>query len=223
MMSAGFFNGKIPYLDPAVYRNMELNERARLTDDDIAGLDMAAYRKLKKDSLTGAFKGCAGLISPDLSGLKTNGVKSMDHMFEGCRKLRSLDLSGFDTSEVRSMPYMFSGCWNLRSLNLSSFDFSKVTDMYRMFFDCAWLRELIVSDTIGEAKVITRSTGHYEWNSTWGGAHSPSQADFAGTLERVWVGDKETIALGDAKRDEQFAYLGLRDRVELVVVPHKRR
>ena len=210
-------------LDPSVFLNMEMEERALLTDDDIAGLDMTVYRALKKNDLTFMFKGCAGLKTPDLSRLNTIGVKRLDWMFAQCSNLRQLDLSGFDTSDVICMTYMFDRCKSLNELNLESFDFSKVTDMYQMFTGCSELRRLIVSDTIRDAKVITRSTGSYEWTSTWGGAHSPSQADFAGTLERVWVEEKKTIAFGDATRDEQFTYLGLEQRVEIVVVPLKRK
>lgn len=40
---------------------------------------------------------------------------------------------------------------------------------------------------------------------------------------RVEVEEKETIGFGDVTKAEQFSYLGLGYRVELVVAPHKRK
>ncbi len=81
----------------------------------------------------GMFRGCASMVSADLSQLDTSGVTDTSHMFYGCSSLVSLDLSHFNTSSVTSMSGMFSGCSSLTSLDLSSFDTSKVKNMGAMY------------------------------------------------------------------------------------------
>ena len=91
------------------------------------------------------FRDCVNLSSVDLSGLKTDNVKSMCRMFESCSSLTSLDVSGFNTGNVWNMGRMFHSCSSLSSLDVSGFDTRSVGYMYNMFWECSSLTSLDVS------------------------------------------------------------------------------
>lgn len=94
---------------------------------------------------------------PDLSGLDTSSVKSMDSMFSNCKRWASIDVSKFDTSEVTSMYKMFFQCASLKSLDMSNFDTSKVENMDLIFDFCPELTEIIGFSAVGlpEGQVVS--------------------------------------------------------------------
>ena len=96
------------------------------------------------DDLSALFNGCENIITLDLSGWKTSGVKDMSDMFDYCENLKSLDVSDWDTSKVKDMSVMFSYC-RLKSLDLSGWKTSNVNYMYDMFSYCVNLKTLDLS------------------------------------------------------------------------------
>ena len=59
--------------------------------------------------MEGLFEGCSGLISADLSHLKTSNVANMAKVFNGCGGLKSIIFGNIDTSKVVTMDEMFNG------------------------------------------------------------------------------------------------------------------
>ena len=207
-----FMGGNQPVkmaLSAAVFLQLSREEKSRLTEDDLKALDLSSIKDRKR--MNDMFAGLSGVESLDLSGLNTQGVTSMTSMFANCSKLKKIDVSGFDTRMVTDMNYMFAGCESLEELDLSNFSFDCVKDMARMFEKCRNLRRVILPRSIMYAGEILHDTGRTrrEMYSSWGGAHSPSQADFAGTLCYENVPVKERVPFGKATAAEQREYLGL--------------
>lgn len=161
----------------------------------------------------------------DLSCADISGMTNMNRLFLGFKNVEHFDLSSFDTSGVTIMNDMFYGCRSLTVLDLSGFDFSNVKEMKRMFGLCESLKEVVVSDSILCAGRVPHKTGRYvlEEENTWSGAHTPSQADFAGTLQMVNVPEVIEIPFGKATESERHAYLGLDEHVKITIVPHRQR
>jgi len=196
-------------LSAAVFLQLFREEKSRLTEADLKSLDLSSIKDRK--SMNDMFAGLSGIESLDLSGLNTQGVTSMTSMFANCSKLKKIDVSGFDTRMVTDMNYMFAGCESLEELDLSGFRFDRVKDMARMFSDCKNLRRVILPHSILYAGEILHDTGRtrQEMYSSWSGAHSPSQADFAGTLCYENVPVKERVPFRKATEAERRKYLGL--------------
>lgn len=108
----------------------------------------------------------------------------------------------------------------ITEVDASSVYFTQSTNLSGMFNGCIRLNRVVLSDTIMYAKVSHVVGGHYEEYSTWGGAHSPSQADFAGTSAREWVEDKQMVPFTQATEAEQRKHLGLGEQTVITIVPH---
>ncbi len=179
-------------LTPGILRQMPREDKEKLTDQDLRRMDMSS--------------------SCDMA--------NMNMLFGNLSGVTELDLSGFRTGNATTMSCMFCNCVGLRSLDLSGFDFSRVTDMYQMFEGCASIRRVMLNRSILYAGSISRDTGRIrrEWYSSSSDAHSPSQADFAGTLCYADVPIKEEVPFGQLTEEEQRKHLGLNSTVEIVIV-----
>lgn len=126
-------------------------------------------------NLSGMFRGCASLITVDLSNLDTSELSGMDAMFSACASLLLVDLSNFNTSNVSMMRGMFSGCSSLVAVDLSSFDTRGAFKMQDMFSGCTSL----VRVSLGENFRFTSETAYLpegEWQSaTTGATYSAEQ------------------------------------------------
>jgi len=97
------------------------------------------------------FSNCTNLTNIDLSGFKTDNVKSMYCMFENCNSLTSEALNAYfndiniNTTNVTNMSYMFKGCSSLTNLDLGKFNTTNVTNMSYMFSGCSSLTDLKLS------------------------------------------------------------------------------
>lgn len=111
----------------------------------------------------------------------------------------------------------------ITEVDASSVYFTQSTNLSGMFNGCIRLNRVVLSDTITYAKVSHVVGGHYEEYSTWGGAHTPSQADFAGTLARKWVEDKRMVPFAEATEAEQRKHLGLGKQTVITIVPHSKQ
>ena len=175
------------------------------------------------------FDGYESITELDLSSFDTSKVWTMHSMFKNCKSLQRLNLSSFDTSGTYNMAFMFENCESLKRLDLSHFDFSSVGHMKGMFKGCTNLEEVIVSDTILRAGGVDHATGHKiaKYYSSWSGAHTPSQADAAGTLCYDLEDEIARVSFARATQEEQYKHLGLMDkdtsapRAKLIIVPHK--
>lgn len=222
LMDRAFFLGgqrpapKRPTL--ATLRQMLPEERKQLTSEGFSRIDLSA--SVGMADMSNLFAGLSCVEQMDLTALKTDRAIRMDMMFGNCMSLKKLDLSGFRTPSVKNMNYMFAGCESLAELDLSGFNFWNVADMAHMFKGCTKLRKVILPGSILVAGSVRHDTGRTrrEWYSGWGGAHSPSQADFAGTSGYEDVPVYERVAFGDATKKEQQEYLGLGPNVKIEIV-----
>ena len=86
--------------------------------------------------LSSLFMKITTLKSIDLTGLKTNKVKSMDKLFQDCISLEKVNLNYLDTSQVKSMKSMFEGCSNLKEVLMKEFTTSNTIYTDSMFENC---------------------------------------------------------------------------------------
>ncbi|MBP5204542.1 BspA family leucine-rich repeat surface protein [bacterium] len=88
-----------------------------------------------------------GLVSADLSNLKTNNVNRLSFMFSGDSKLSTITgIGGWNVDNVVDMNHMFSNCSSLTSLPLNNWNTSKVTNMDGMFASCSSLSSLPIGN-----------------------------------------------------------------------------
>jgi surface protein len=111
-------------------------------------LEVSGFRTDNVKSMAGMFYKCNKLASLDVSNFNTSNVTDMEWMFAYCEVLENLDVSGFDTSKVTDMGRMFLSCYSLQNLDVSGFDTSNVTNMELMFYGCSELTELDLSSFV---------------------------------------------------------------------------
>lgn len=202
------------------YRQMPYDKRATLTE-----LDTTRACTFGMTDMSSLFADCIRLKKLDLSTFDTSSVRSMCNMFRGCCSLSQVDLSSFDTSHTTTMMQMFKNCVSLTTLDLSRFDFSRILNLRDMFAGCTKLREVILSDTVMGVRwqVRTGRTTH-RFVSTYGGAHTPSQADYMRTLATEATDELEWISFKEASTEQRCRYLGLEEgATKLTIVPRTHR
>lgn len=188
--------------------------------EQVSELDLSNASTSGMTDMSSLFMCCDKLQKLELSSFDTSRVRSMCNMFRGCTRLSELNLSSFNTSVCISTAWMFDGCESLVRLDLSNFDFGRMLNMQDMFNGCSSLRELILPESIlGYRWQCLTGRTTWKYGNSWSDVHTPSQADFAGTLERVQVQEKAWICFADASDAQRRLHLGLSERVKISILP----
>ncbi len=127
-------------------RGMFMNDSSLVSVDVKELIDTAETKYLSY-----FFKGCSGLLSADLSGWDTGGVKYMEGLFDGCVSLKTVTAGAdFTAKAVLDLGCAFRDCHSLDSAALNSVlghfsDSAFLQDAYEMCKDCYALSSLDLS------------------------------------------------------------------------------
>ena len=158
-----------------------------------------------------------------------SGRRYLDGLFKGFARLQKLDLSGMDTTGAVSLQDLFWGCASLRQLDLSAMDFSRVTNLRSMLAGCDALETVLLSDSILDAGNVPHAEKGYtvqQINAIGRHEYITSGPELAAMAMERAARDPSPMICGpfrNATMDEVRKHLGLKDNVEIRVVPHRKR
>jgi len=212
----------------------EVDTESGKPEAEIYQMDKVFFLPEKKDPLHVKFSdlkmmhdGHHKVLTVDCSNADTGKITNMNRMFAYLRSVKQLDLSRVDTSSATTMECMFADCSSLKRLDLSGFDFTNVKNISLMLRDCTGLEEVVFPESVLQVPGVAHDTGRVEyetvWDSAWGGAHSPSQADFAGTMVSRTVSKPvvSKISFSEATDRERREHLGLKLNTKITIVEQR--
>ena len=114
---------------------------------------------LKENSEQLFYQADAKIVSLDLRGFDTSGVKKFNNMFKNLTSLTHIDLSTFDTRNATTFESMFQACTALTELDLSSFVTStNLTTVSYMFYNCNKLTTIYATDAFDTSHITSQYT-----------------------------------------------------------------